>query len=288
MDKINLPFYYELGMTLRPLIGFENRIVDVPKWEVYLAANNAYNYVVGVLRPTSPGLVISRSRGEALLAALDTVTSWDIQSISETASNVERGAIYQLATAAKAFEPVLLAELQNLPSYIVTKKGAYESVDLVERADIALPPHVRDLLAESVLMDVRESGRCLVYDLPTASGVHMMRATESVTHAYYLKVCKPENPPKEAKTLGYYVKKFREAEDERAHEIAELLNQIKNKHRNNLMHPNVFLTAEEAFTLFEIAKSAIIAMAGHFDEAMSEVDPPSVASAVDPDEDEAA
>jgi len=40
-----------------------------------------------------------------------------------------------------------------------------------------------------------------------------------------------------------------------------VLDQIRSLHRNPLMHPEVFLTADEGLRLFDIAKSAISAMA---------------------------
>jgi hypothetical protein len=40
----------------------------------------------------------------------------------------------------------------------------------------------------------------------------------------------------------------------------DILDHVKDLHRNTLMHPDVFLTSQESLRLFDISKSAISAM----------------------------
>lgn len=108
--------------------------------------------------------------------------------------------------------------------------------------------------------EVRQSGMCLAFDCATASAFHMMRATESVMHDYYIVCCKPTSKQKLG-NWGAYIKELAKLQDTEVQEVVALLQQIKDRHRNLIMHPEITLTPDEAFTLFEIGQSAIIAMA---------------------------
>ena len=43
-----------------------------------------------------------------------------------------------------------------------------------------IPQETRKNLDDAVIGDIREAGRCLVFDLPTAAGFHVLRAIELV------------------------------------------------------------------------------------------------------------
>jgi hypothetical protein len=49
--------------------------------------------------------------------------------------------------------------------------------------------------------------------------------------------------------------------DLQAKVVVSILHEIKDQYRNLIMHPEVFLSPEEAFTLFAVAQAAIMAMA---------------------------
>jgi len=257
VDKINLDFYYELGARLRHIIQWETRFDSINRVDAWIAAMNIENQVRGALG----GMKVSINSGVQLLTAVSTIGKWDLQHAQGDLTAEELGAMRALIWRAKAFEPIVLAELQTMPSYVVTKKGNYDSNDMVERGADVLPPEVRRKLSRHILSEVAEGSRCLVYDVPTASAFHMLRATEAVTHQFWLRVCEPASPPEKGKNLGFYIGELRGCEDADGQEVAELLNQIREKHRNDIMHPNVSLNAAEAFRLFEIAKTSIMAMA---------------------------
>ena len=49
-------------------------------------------------------------------------------------------------------------------------------------------------------------------------------------------------------------------------EVVGLLQQLKDRHRNLIMHPEVVLTDDEAFRDFELGKASIMAMADRLPE----------------------
>lgn len=163
---------------------------------------------------------------------------------------------------AKEFETVLTAELQTLATYHVTQKGIYSTADLIERADNTLPASVLPKISRAVKEEIKQSGRCLAFDSGTACAFHIMRAVEAVMHEYYIAICKPKpRPLKRLESWGAYIAEFQKSPKAEVKEVVAILQQIKDQHRNLIMHPEVVLTPDEAFTLFEIAQGAIIAMA---------------------------
>jgi hypothetical protein len=94
----------------------------------------------------------------------------------------------KVVNKSREFETILMAELQTLIAYHVTQKGAYYTPDLVDRTEIIFPESIRAKIPEDVREEVRQSGRCLAFDNPTASGFHIIRAVEGVMHQYYLTV----------------------------------------------------------------------------------------------------
>ena len=170
-------------------------------------------------------------------------------------------AIFQeIIKIANELEIVLSAELQTLATYNITQKGIYSTTDLIERAERILPEQVLGKIGQMAVGEVRESGKCLAFDCATASAFHMMRATEEVMYRYYVSVCKPK-PVKRLKNWGAYIAQLSKSNKPEVKEIVAMLQQIKDRHRNLIMHPEIVLTIDEAFTLFEIAQGAIIAMA---------------------------
>jgi len=118
---------------------------------------------------------------------------------------------------------------------------------------------VLDKITEDVKREIRESGKCLAFDCATASGFHIMRATELIIHKYYTHVCKPTSE-KRLDNWGAYIAKLDQVADAQVKEVVAILRQIKDQHRNLIMHPELVLSPDESFTLFEIAQGAIIAM----------------------------
>jgi hypothetical protein len=122
-----------------------------------------------------------------------------------------------------------------------------------------LPDSIRLKIGQNVIDELRQSGRCLAFDVPTASGFHILRATEIVLHEYYMNVCKPKDP-KRLENWGAYIAELKKSGDPNVKETIAILQQIKDNDRNLIMHPERILSSDDAFTLFEIAKGAIMAM----------------------------
>ncbi len=222
------------------------------------------SYVRGLLE-FYKRLQVSRVSGIALLNAIVEVQKWFQETPSDKWNNPDFAAdmkFREVISKAKEFETILSAELQTLITYHPSQKGIYSTADLVERAENIFPEPILSKLDTKVVSDIRESGKCLAFGNDTACAFHMMRATESVLHKYYVYMCNPQPiPKKRLENWGAYIKELNGCPKTEVKEVLAILQQIKDQHRNLIMHPEVFLSPEDSFTLFEIAQAAIIAMA---------------------------
>ena len=269
MEKVNLFFFYLLGAQLSPL----SKMTAVPKnrIDVLIDARRVGPRVRNLLDWTVE-LKVCRAGAKAFLDAVDKVEKWSntVESSEDwTKQDPSTDLMFQqIIDKAKNFETVLSEELQTLSSYYASRKGIYSISDLIDQAEKIFLPSMLEKFSKSVVQDIKQGGRCLAFDIPTACGFHMLRATEAVLHEYYISVCRSESKKKLSNWSAYISalsKLSGEAnveENIKTHvkKIVALLQQIKDQDRNLIMHPEVVLTADEAFVLFEITKGVIIAM----------------------------
>ena len=259
MEKINLPFFYQLGSLLKPLTEMEAGTAK--RLDIYIASSTVSAYVRNLL-DAYPTLTVCRDSGDELIGASREMSTW-LRSTPPDEWEKEDPSINlkcsQLLNKAKEFQIVLSAELLKLETYYVSQKGIYDTTALIARTENVLPISMLNRVDQKVKVEIRESGKCLAFDCATASGFHIMRATELVLHKYYLHVCNPKSKKRLA-NWGVYIEKLKLVGDTEVTEVIAILQQIKDRHRNLIMHPEIVLTPDEAFTLFEITQGAIIAM----------------------------
>jgi len=162
----------------------------------------------------------------------------------------------ELRKSISEYRPILNAEVQAADTYYIQQQGAFSTRTLIENADraIALSTELIALLSEDVKSDLRESGRCLAFQLPTASGFHVARATETIIKTL-MRSAKCEEPKESQRNWGIYIKLLEEKQVDRR--ITHHLAQIKDLHRNPLSHPDVTLTMPEALALWSVCTSLI-------------------------------
>jgi hypothetical protein len=272
MQRINQYWFYQLGMVIHPLADLKG---GMPLQTVIIDIYYARDWLEYLLSDRFIPLVISKPAGRRLLSALDAVIQppqpepgvgivvgdRDVAPPGEEGEAAEPVLTFQQAyaitSALQVFETVLSAELQALASYFVSKKGIYETSDLIENADNALPDTIRATLTDEAKHDICQAGRCLAFDLPTAAGFHVLRAAESVIRQYYGLVV-GALPKAKARNWGAYIKVLGEHGGDAR--ILAALGQIKDLQRNPIMHPEVTLDMEDALTLFNMTQGVIVAM----------------------------
>ncbi|MCJ2136107.1 hypothetical protein MKK69_18980 [Methylobacterium sp. J-026] len=194
-----------------------------------------------------------RQSAEGLVATISEIT----RDARDYDTLVNEFNIYQVKTAYGQFKIALQAELGVSPAFFVTQKGSHDTLSLLDAPETMFPSELRGKVPEA-MFDVHEAGKALAYDLPTACGFHVFRATESVLRRYYSSVTGNSPRPK-VRSIVIYVTTMRQKKvgDER---ILSTLEQMAKLHRNPLIHPEAAPSLDEALTIVGMARSVISAM----------------------------
>jgi hypothetical protein len=266
MKRVNQYQFYQLGSIVHPLTTVEQgSALPQSVWKF----NNARAWLEFMLDHQVYRFIVCRGAAEELVAAIDAVLPRKSSEFS--AIDPERKLTfveaYNISNGASEFETVFAAELQTLDTYVVSKKGIYSTADLVERADMAFDEDARSHLSAEVLSDFKQAGRCLAFELATGAGFHTMRAVEAVLRHYWRLVLQPVANAKVPEMFNCISELRKAGESEK---LMNILDDIRDLHRNTIMHPEAFLDMKDALRLFDVAKSAISAMADRIGEIRKE------------------
>jgi len=244
--------FYTYATAIHPLT--ELNASPTPLKDILWTLYSAKMQVRAILNGAVP-LPVSTGAASALFWAIDAIVPDDFSKV-----DMERQITYelfQIKQAATSFETVFSAELQNANTYSVLQKGIYSTADLIQRAENALGEALTTI-SDDAKRDFSAAGRCLAFELPTASAFHTMRSTEAVLRQYHRLILKLPTTTKSPE-MAQCVNELRAKGEEP--KLMDILDHIRDLHRNTIMHPEAFLTMPEALRLFDIAKSAINAMA---------------------------
>ena len=122
-----------------------------------------------------------------------------------------------------------------------------------------IPAPLRVKLPPQAVFDIREAGKCLAFETPTASAFHLLRAVEAMLLLYYVQVTGGALPPR-MRNWGVYINNLRKNghADEK---ILEFLDHIRQSYRNPVSHPEVSMTTDDMVVLFGVATAAIVQIA---------------------------
>lgn len=264
MRRVNQFQFYELGHVIHPLTEFRS---ELKTGQVWLALYTAKRWLSFLLEGNQPPLVTSRSAATKLMQVLVSASpdarleadAW----IAELEKPLHKG--WEIARAATEFEHVLAAELEGLATYFVSQKGIYSTNDLVENAEMHFAQAIQDQIPPAALSDIKQAGKCLAFDLDTAAGFHILRATETLVHQYYVAAV-GANLKRKDRNWGAYVRNLNahrknNPDSQVDPKLISLIDQVREHHRNPVIHPELMLSAEEAQTLFSVCTGVIIAFA---------------------------
>jgi len=262
MQRVNEYRFYELGQQIKAVqdISWNDQLATY--WYPLWTARNA----LSELKQDAVAFRISIAVVDRLIHAITNIIPWDVQKIIEKTKDNPDGTkpvvghwANELTEAVKHFEPVLAAECLALDTYVISQKRGYSTPDLVERSDVMVSEETRVALPDSVVEDIRAAGRCLAFDVPTASGFHILRAVEAMMAQYYTHLT-GKKVKKQNRNWGLYLLKLKGV----AHHNAKIwgaLEHVKENYRNPITHPEDTLSESEALMLFALSLSVIELMA---------------------------
>lgn len=173
---------------------------------------------------------------------------------------------YRFNDLINRLESMLAQELDMLPIWFVTERRAYSVDDLINTAEKVFGQDVIPLFSAQTIKDIREAGRGIAFELPTAAGFHSVRATEAVARSYYAVIV--ETRPEDGTPLGPIINGLRTKRDsllaqhaidkeDLLHIAIEMLNRLNNVYRKPITHPDMVLDLSSAMNVFDSAKCAI-------------------------------
>jgi len=252
MQRVNGHRFYDLALKLHPLISVENEATIQAHFFTLWEGREALVQIFGQIP-----LRVCVPPAERVLRAINSIIpeTW-ADAVKHIASEQTIGyAGYELREGAQEFETVLAAELQSLDTYLVSQKGTHSTPDLIERAEIMFPEKIRRRLPEQAIIDVRQAGRCLALDNPTASAFHVLRAVESVMAVYFERVTGKPLPTR-MRNWSIYLKALRKHPDH-SERVVTFLDHIRDSYRNPILHPEIVVSEDEAESLLGASASAI-------------------------------
>ncbi|HYL34107.1 MAG TPA: hypothetical protein VEU53_13285 [Stellaceae bacterium] len=271
VERINQYSFYQFGNALSKLEAIEG---DIRPGHAFITIMEARRHLDGLLQGKPVPLRTSRAAAEALLNYLKSISHDHFYKVDDKGESVftfpsdddppiEAWRWNYVRTLLTTFEHVFSAEMAESTTYFVPRRGIYFTPDLVDCADQSFPDEIVGHIPAKAKGDWRSAGRCLAFNLLTASGFHVARAVEATLETYY-QLFTGNND-----TLsGWYdyIKALEEIPEDASPRPAEKtlseLRQMKDDYRNPVMHPRVSLSDSDARMLFDNGESLIIAMAG--------------------------
>jgi len=247
VQRFNTNLVYIIGALLRDCFN----VARTPLAGWVETARQAESFLRSVLDPEAiPQLTISRQATEDLADVLRATIEVHDEDEGDVLPDKDVGTFN---AAYFAFNNAIALELAHAPIFLVMPKGVYDTQRLIDHASVAYGDALADIPKEAI-HDTDAAGRCLAFTLPTAAGFHIARATEAVIKQYmreYGAKTKARNWSAYIKALGAVGANAK---------IVHHLDQIRELHRNPMIHPEETLTMEEATSLWAVCTSVSVSM----------------------------
>ncbi|MBX9455532.1 MAG: hypothetical protein KL863_05595 [Rhizobium sp.] len=244
MQRINLAWYAKIGPNLQPLMigGLET---------IELALRSipaAWPFLTYLGDPKTP---LSLDASRPVIWEIMRLGSEFLQAQEDQRAEIlekNRAAIHNLTAKLSI---LLEQDLSHQAVYHVLPKRAYSTYKLIDDASSLFSKEVVSELSDIELLDIRDAGKCAAFELPTAAAFHFFRAIDALLQRYTILV---NGETSKSKNWGQYIIDLEKGGV--APKITSVLRQLKDLHRNPIIHPETRLTVEECFSLFGLAESA--------------------------------
>jgi hypothetical protein len=213
MQRVNEFVFYELAVKVHRLAEIANTH-EVKYSEIWSQWSDARDAIDEIYRQRPLNFTTA-----AALKLYQQINEVVPQELNEMIAKVPSGValssepflpwwvVNNIREAANEFETVLRNECQVMDTYFVSKKGAYSTIDLVERAHHQIPESIRAKVPELTRKDFDQAGKCIAFDVPTAAAFHLLRGTETLIRTYYdLKVPGHKKAKPKMRNWGTYIR----------------------------------------------------------------------------------
>jgi hypothetical protein len=260
MIKVDGFYLYTVGYSIHPLFELQT---NAPFDEWLLPVYVAKDAVDGLLNSSVYDLRVCRTAGIKLLKVLT-----DLASDPQRTNAITPYERYLVVSTLSEFEHVLAAEFGTKSIWLVRQKRGYDTNLLVDSGWALFPDDLHKKVPEAI-PDIMSATQCIAFTLWTAAAFHLHRANESVLRRYYDVVTNGEPRP-ENRNIGEYLRIMKE-KGVGDTKVLSALKDLKDLHRNPLIHPEESLTTiDEANALLGAVQATIVPMLGAIPEAEQE------------------
>lgn len=236
MQRVDGFYLYTLGNQIHPLSDFryDHQLkTGTTMGDAFFPLLIAEGALEPLLSRSVFQLRTSQLAGNALLTAVRAAKQ-EAENANDASQPLGFLHTYAITSALGTFEAVLNAELALLPLYLVTQKAGFDTGILIEKGVSCFPADIVVKVPEAC-PDLQQGTKCIAFDLPTAAGFHLHRANESILHRYWDAVTGGVERPVD-RNIGIYLREMDKlgVGDEK---VKAALRDIKNFHRNPLIHP---------------------------------------------------
>jgi hypothetical protein len=252
MERLELQSFYELGGHLANLENATKLPRDV-KWNL-ATLDSLITALAAVVESKALPLMTEAAQNllDTINALLDDVMPWQ-----EASDPPNDEVLAKIREQIASFKSVLTPQWKRIHAYRVTPKGLMDPSALIERPHDAFDSEQWKHLPDIVHSDWNSACRCLAFDLPTASGFHVLRCIEAVALNYLDKLQVPK-PTKGNCNLGSYLDLLKQ--NKASPDTVDAAHLIRRLYRNPLMHPEDTLTSREALNLLNVCGAMIQAL----------------------------
>ena len=257
MFRVDGYYLYNLGANLSALKSLTN---ETKSSEALLKLYIAETHLREFLYQSVFRVKTSLPKGRELLVTLENARSEAEANLHGSPSqDSEIGwRVYTISAAVTTFEAVLAAELGFSDLFIAPKRGAFDTSDLTENGQLLFASELQAKVPAAI-PDVKQAGRCIAFDLPTAAAFHLHRANEIVLRQYYDTVTGGKPHP-ERPTIPKYIDAMKGYQVGNA-KVFGALATLNNLHRNPVLHPEVILESiEEAIAILGSVNAVVTYM----------------------------
>jgi hypothetical protein len=169
---------------------------------------------------------------------------------------IEDAIIQPVINAYLRFKNLLQEDLARKNVYSVRESEVYSVASLIDNGDAIIPEKLRFDLPQPCLDELKQAGRCLAFELATASAFHIMRAIEVMLLEYWDIVTGDPRP--DNRNWGGLLKEIDKKGGDK--DVIDAVTHVKNLHRNPIVHPELTLTMDEALVLWGSAPAVIVTL----------------------------
>jgi hypothetical protein len=279
VERVNQFPLYQLGKAIRELQEVTPEDGEISDAILYSSLLRARTALARLISGEPFQIGISKAAAQELLDAIRGLFDSKFSEKDKDGKRVRkypRGEkisyadfVYDVQPAIRKFETLFSTEMSEAATYVVPQRGIYSTAALIDFADKSFPPDIIGHIPEKARTDWKAAGRCLAFNLLSATGFHVARAVEATLEVYYQTFTGRSGT---LHSWNDYLKALKvvlatgasPAPSEKT--LAEL-EQMKGDYRNPIMHPRVVLTEIDARMLFDNGESVIIAMAAEIKTA---------------------